>query len=92
MPGDFRFPRHVKGGWEIGGFAFAENPRFTVERWASDLVRTWMRLRAARGVGPSGLGPAMMPRSGGLLDQPALMIEAFEMFDLWLEETRRDET
>jgi hypothetical protein len=35
-----------------------------------------------------GAGPAILPRSGGLLDQPALAVEAFEMFDRWLEEGR----
>jgi len=92
MPGDFRFPRHVKGGWEIGGHSFAENPRYIVPRWAQELVKLWMRLRAARGAGPAGLGPMLLPVAGGLLDQPALAIEAFELFDHWLEELRRDET
>lgn len=91
-PADFRGPRTVEGGWEIGGFAFAENPRFTCPRWASALVQTWVRLRAARGSGAAGPGAMVLPVSGGFLEQPALAIEAFEMFDVWLAERRSDET
>lgn len=37
-----------------------------------------------------GIGPMVLPRGGGFMDQPALAIEAFEAFDRWLEEKRRD--
>lgn len=86
MPADFRLPRSVEGGWEIGGHAFAENPRFTCPAWALALVQTWARLRAARGGGMAGLGPMVLPRGGGFADQPALAMEAFALFDLWMNE------
>jgi hypothetical protein len=83
--------RRVEGGWEIGGFAFAENPRFTTPRWARVLAHTWAHLRAARGGGIGGIGPMVLVRAGGFGDQPALAIEAFQLFDRWLEEMRGNE-
>lgn len=81
-------PRAVEGGWEIGGFAFAENPRFTCPSWALMLVQLWAQLRAARGGGMAGVGAMIMPRGGGYCDQPALAMEAFALFDLWMSEGR----
>lgn len=81
-------PRSVEGGWIIGGFAYAENPLFTCPRWARVLVQTWAQLRAARGGGMGGIGPMVMPSGGGYLDQPALAMEAFALFDNWLTEGR----
>lgn len=91
-PADFRLPRHVKGGWEIAGYTFEENPAFTVPRWATMLVETWLRTLAMRGAGPMGRGPAINLRSGGYLDQPALAMEAFALFDSWVEDSQSDET
>lgn len=54
------------------------------------LVETWARLRAARGGGMGGIGQMMLPQGGGYCDQPALAIEAFALFDHWLEEGRGD--
>lgn len=88
-PGDFRMPRHVEGGWEIGGFAFPENPLFTTPAFALALVRLWAQLRAARGAGMAGIGAMILPRGGGYCDQPALAMEAFAMFDQWLAEGQR---
>lgn len=84
-------PRSVEGGWEIGGFAYAENPRFTCPRWALALMEAWARLRSARGGGMQGMGSQVLPRGGGYLDQPALAMEAFELFDRWLQEERQGE-
>jgi hypothetical protein len=89
-PADFRLPRSVEGGWELGGHAFAENPRFTCPAWALALAATWAQLRAARGGGMAGPGAAVFPRAGGYCDQPALAMEAFALFDRWLEEGRAD--
>lgn len=89
-PGDFRMPRHVEGGWDIGGFIFSENPAFTTPRWAIMLVHLWAQLRAARGGGMAGPGAMIFPRAGGYLDQPALVMEAIALFDLWLSEGRDD--
>jgi hypothetical protein len=36
-----------------------------------------------------GSGAQVLPRGGGYCDQPALAMEAFELFDRWLEEGRR---
>ncbi len=83
-------PKSVEGGWEISGFIYPENPRFTCPRWALALVETWARLRAARGGGMGGMGPAVMPTGGGYLDQPALAMEAIALFDHWLSEGKSD--
>jgi hypothetical protein len=83
-------PRVVEGGWQIGGFAFAENPRFTCPAFALGLVQTWARLRSARGGGIAGVGAMIMPRAGGYCDQPALAMEAFALFDHWLTEGKGD--
>lgn len=72
----------------IDGFAYDENPRFTVPEWATRLVRLWERLRALRGAGPMGLGAAVLPYAGGYCDQPALAMDAFVMFDRWLAERK----
>jgi len=53
-------------------------------------VQTWASLRAARGGGIGGVGPMVMPRAGGYCDQPALAMEAFALFDHWLEEGKGD--
>ena len=74
----------------IGGHSFAENPRFTCPRWALALVSLWWQLRAARGGGMAGVGPAIMPRGGGYCDQPALAMEAFALFEMWLTEGQGD--
>ena len=84
-------PRDVEGGWEIGGFHYPQNPRFTCPPWALALVALWAQLRNARGGGMGALGPLVMPRGGGYADQPALAMEAFALFDRWLGEGRSDE-
>jgi hypothetical protein len=38
----------------------------------------------------AGIGPMVLPCGGGLMEQPALALEAFECFDRWLEEKRQD--
>jgi hypothetical protein len=53
-------------------------------------VQTWAQLRSARGGGMAGIGPMIMPRAGGYLDQPALAMEAFALFDYWVTEGKRD--
>jgi len=55
-------------------------------------VESWARLRAARGGGMGGVGPMIMPLSGGYCEQPALAIEAFALFDHWTTEGRSDAT
>lgn len=74
----------------MGGHAWEENPRFACPAWARALAEAWARLRQARGGGLGGIGPMVLPRSGGLMEQPALAIEAFALFDRWLEEGRCD--
>lgn len=83
-------PRVVEGGWDIGGFAFAENPRFTCPAYAVQLVLLWAQLRAARGGGMAGIGAMILPRAGGYADQPALAMEAFALFDRLMAEGGRD--
>lgn len=77
-------PRFVEGGWAIGGFRFAENPKFTVPPWCERLVRTWARMRRMRGGGMMP-GAPIMPQAGGFCDQSALAMDAFELFDHWAE-------
>jgi len=74
----------------VGGFHHEENPLFTTPTWAMALVTCWARLQALRGAGPAGMGPAPFPHAGGYVDQLALAMDAFRMFDAWMEERRRD--
>lgn len=86
-PAEFLLPRFVEGGWTIGGFTFAENPRFTVPGWCERLVQAWARVSRLRG---GGLVPGapILPCGGGFGDQPALVMDAFEMFDHWAEQRK----
>lgn len=78
-------PRLVEGGWQIGGFSFAENPRFTVPSWCGRLVQAWARIRRIRGGGLMP-GAPILPRGGGYCDQQGLVMDAFEMFDHWADQ------
>ena len=87
-PVEFDLPRFVEGGWIIGGFEYHENPRYTVPGWARRLVHRWAESRRW-GQGLSGqAGAAPLPLAGGYLDQPALVMDAFGMFDRWMNERR----
>lgn len=94
-PHEFELPRHAEGGWIIGGYAFAENPRYTVPQRLVRLCRHWANMRTmAQGPG-SGLMPpsaaALLPVSGGYMEQPGFVLDAFQMFDHWLSERRRQD-
>jgi hypothetical protein len=80
-------PRVVEGGWRIGDYFYAENPRFTVPSWCVRLVHVWARIQRLRGGGLVP-GAAVLPVNGGFGDQPALVMDAFEMFDHWAESRR----
>lgn len=76
-------PRRVEGGWQIGAFAFAENPRWTVPGWCDRLVRCWAEMRRFGG----GMGGTpVLPQAGGFVDQQGLAMDAFAMFDHWMGE------
>lgn len=85
-PAHFRLPRHIEGGWRLGEFDYDENPLYTVPQWARAMVEAWARIRALRGGGAMGAGAAILPRAGGYGEQPALMMDAFMMFDRWMAE------
>lgn len=87
-PHEFRLPRHVEGGWIIGGYHFAENPLFTTPGWAVTMVERWAEARRMEGQLPGS--PRILPRGGGYLDQPALLMDAWPMFDRWMLERKAD--
>lgn len=80
----------VKGGWRIGDFDYAENPRFTTPAWATRLVARWwqMRMMAKAPMGPEG---RMLPCAGGYYDQPAAVLDAFALFDRLAEERQNEQ-
>lgn len=80
-------PRFVEGGWQIGDFTFAENPRFTVPAWCHRLVENWLQITRLRGGGMMPSGP-VLPRAGGYGEQPGLVMDAFAMFDLWASQRK----
>ena len=80
----------MKGGWRIGEYHYDENPRFTVPEWALRLVRRWWQMRLLS-KGAMGQGQRVLPRAGGYYDQPAAVMDAFELFDRLAEEGARDD-
>ena len=87
-PGEFVLPRFVEGGWQIGEWRYAENPRFTVPAWMTRLVERWAELRSMS-AGPLGPGGSVLPFGGGYYDQVAWVIDAFQLFDRWSAERKQ---
>lgn len=71
----------------IGGIHWPENPALTVPRWAFAVVDLWMRCRAA---GNAMIGGAVLPGAGGMTDQPAALIDAFDMLDAAMKQEQAD--
>lgn len=59
--------------WELFGERYPRNPRFLVTAESLETLRLW---RYARG-GMAGPGP--LPEAGGLLDQSAWLMAAFDV-------------
>ena len=89
-PQEFELPRHVDGGWEIGGFHYAENPRWSTPSWALRLMKHWQRLQRMN-MGPLGPTGAVLPQAGGYYDQTAMVMDAFELFDLWVAQRKAND-
>lgn len=88
-PQEFELPRFVEGGWRIGRFDYAENPRYTVPNRLRQLVQRWAEMRRLTN---RGMGAAvLLPCAGGYFDQPAAVMDAFELFDAWLAERGQGE-
>lgn len=64
-------------GWEdpITGELYEENPRHTVPEETWRIVRLW---RIWRG---DGFGRGPLPFGGGPMQQPAVLLDAFEVLD-----------
>ena len=65
----------------IGRDHWSENPLFVLPRWSLDLVRLWLRCRRYGGGG--GLVPSvtLFPAGGAMGDQPAAMLDAFDILE-----------
>lgn len=81
-PGAYRpewtTPPDAGPGWEIDGHLYPTNPRHLVTRGTWDYVALWQQCRSGMG------GYAAWPDGGGVLNQAALTLEAFETLDAWL--------
>ena len=84
-------PDHFSGGarapdgshWELFGEVYETNPRLQLDDGASHMVRLW---RYFQGV---DMGIGHLPDAGGLLDQAAIMLEAFGVMsaaERWLKD------
>ncbi|HUD30416.1 MAG TPA: hypothetical protein VMQ93_16220 [Novosphingobium sp.] len=93
-PQEFELPRYAEGGWIIGKHHFTENPRYTVPASLLRLCRRWLEIRtmgaAAGGSMITVAGAPVMPRAGGYMDQTAFVMDAFRLFDGWLQERKED--
>lgn len=78
---EFQFGLRSGDGWVIGGDLWLENPAVAVPRWAFSVVDLWLRCRPL--AGKLG-GPSPLPCSGGVGDQPAALMDAFDMLDALL--------
>jgi len=58
-------------------------------RWALFTVDLWLRCRS-RGTGPLGGGAPVLPSAGGLVDQPAALMDAFDMLEQMVSEVRNE--
>jgi hypothetical protein len=71
-------PREFAGGiaaadgsnWELFGEKYAENPKFKLTENDMEMVKLWRLFTG-------GMAPGFLPESGGLMDQAAIMIDAF---------------
>lgn len=55
------------------------------------LVERWGQIRRMQAGGLVAAAP-ILPMAGSFYDQPAAVIDAFELFDQWLAEGRKDRT
>jgi hypothetical protein len=67
--------------WELFGERYPVNPMFVVEPWAMEMIRLWRLFQGGTGVG-------YLPRAGGTLDQPYILLDAFNVMSLAEEELR----
>lgn len=66
--------RPLEGGeWEVAGERWRLNPRAVLPPAYFHVVRLWMRSRSGFG------GFAALPEAGGLNNQPAWLLEAFNV-------------
>ncbi len=93
-PHEFELPRHVEGGWTIGKYHFPQNPRYTVPESLTRLCRRWLEMRAMGASGGGGMirvaAVPVLPVAGGYMEQPAFVMDAFRMFDMWAQERREN--
>lgn len=66
-------------GWILGNDTYDTNPRLLIGPGERAMIRLW---RAARGHYGNGLGGGIvLPEAGGLLDQAAILLDAFDVMD-----------
>ena len=85
-------PGHFEGGaeaadgsaWELFGERHETNPKLLLGQDEAEMVRLW---RMTRG-GDFGQGP--MPEAGGVMDQAAIMLDAFAVMSAAEAELTRE--
>lgn len=55
--------------WEVLGDLYPINPRFLLSEDDFDMLRLWQMFQSSFGAG-------YLPESGGVMDQPAIMLDA----------------
>jgi hypothetical protein len=75
-------------GWIIDGRLETENPLLSVKpadlEEANEVLRLWSWSRGSilvRGLAPGNFGP--LPAAGGIADQGAVLMDAFELLRHW---------
>ncbi len=56
--------------WEVLGDLYSINPRFLLSEDDYDMLRLWQMFQSSFGAGH-------LPEGGGVMDQPALMLDAY---------------
>jgi len=61
--------------WELFGEKYHTNPRFLLGPGDVDMINLWRLFQGG------GMGGGHLPDSGGVIDQPAIMMDAFTIMD-----------
>lgn len=72
-PGDFAVELAPGDTWTVLGQVYERNPRSMVPAGLWDVIRTWMRCRGGE------FGGGLLPDGGGVNDQAAWLMDAFDM-------------
>lgn len=72
----------TREGWRILDIAFATNPKYLLGPADWEMLRLWQYFRPDDGIGH-------LPEAGGVMDQAAVMMDAFAVMDWAYARLRR---